>query len=116
MCQFTADQHHNCNNRSYRHRRTNRSACRRLCCLGFQISHGKIQGCEDPLSPVGVHRPVDYFAGSVWDEARRKAVRASIYMRQHGPFMPGILGPEEMEYTTRPAVLKKLKDRMENID
>lgn len=88
----------------------------RICSLGFQISHGKLQGLEDPDSPVGFHTPVDYFAGSVWDEARKKAVKASIYMRQHGPFMPGILGPEEMEYTTRPAVLKKLQDRMEKID
>jgi fructose 1,6-bisphosphate aldolase/phosphatase len=59
---------------------------------------------------------VDFFAGSVWDEARRKAVKVSIYIRQHGPFMPGILGPEEMEYTTRPAVLEKLTKRMEDID
>jgi fructose 1,6-bisphosphate aldolase/phosphatase len=65
---------------------------------------------------LGKKVPVDYFASSVWDEARRKAVRASVYMRQHGPFMPSILGPEEMEYTTRPAVLSKLKDRMEKID
>ncbi|MCU0861511.1 MAG: fructose-1,6-bisphosphatase, partial [Methanomassiliicoccales archaeon] len=48
-------------------------------------------------------------------EARAKAVRASVYMRRHGPFMPAILGPEEMEYTTRPAVLEKLKKRMEDI-
>ena len=88
----------------------------RICCVGFQISHGKLMGLEDPDSPVGFHQPIDYFAGSVWDEARRKAVRASIYMRQHGPFMPSILGPEEMEYTTRPAVLKKLQDRMEKLD
>jgi len=88
----------------------------RICALGFQISHGKLQGCEDPDGPLGQKKPLDYFSGSVWDEARRKAVRASIYMRQHGPFMPSILGPEEMEYTTRPAVLGKLKDRMEKID
>ncbi|MGD1060116.1 MAG: fructose-1,6-bisphosphatase, partial [Methanomassiliicoccales archaeon] len=80
----------------------------RIACLGFQISNGKFQGLEEPNSPSGVHRPIDFFAGSVWDEARRKAVRASVYIRQHGPFMPGILGPEEMEYTTRPAVLEKL--------
>ena len=84
--------------------------------VGFQISNGKLRAARTLTSPIGFHEPVDYFSGSVWDEARRKAVRASIYMRQHGPFMPGILGPEEMEYTTRPAVLKKLKDRMEKID
>jgi fructose 1,6-bisphosphate aldolase/phosphatase len=30
--------------------------------------------------------------------------------------MPSILGPEEMEYTTRPAVLEKLTKRMEDIE
>lgn len=88
----------------------------RICCLGFQISHGKLQGLEDPGSPVGVHTPVDFFAGEEWSEARAKAVRASVYLRRHGPFMPAILGPEEMEYTTRPAVIEKLKKRMEDID
>jgi len=88
----------------------------RIVCLGLQISNGKFQGLEEPNSPLGVHKPVDFFAGSVWDEARRKAVKASVYIRQHGPFMPGILGPEEMEYTTRPAVLEKLTKRMEDID
>jgi len=33
------------------------------------------------------------------------------YIRRHGPFMPHRLGPEEMEYTTLPQVLEKLKDR-----
>jgi fructose 1,6-bisphosphate aldolase/phosphatase len=88
----------------------------RICCLGFQISHGKLQGLEDPGSPAGVHSPVDFFAGDEWNEARTKAVRASVYMRRHGPFMPAILGPEEMEYTTRPSVLEKLKKRMEDIE
>jgi fructose 1,6-bisphosphate aldolase/phosphatase len=88
----------------------------RICCLGFQISHGKLQGLEDPGSPVGVHTPMDFFAGDEWNEARAKAVRASVYMRRHGPFMPAILGPEEMEYTTRPAVIEKLKKRMEDIE
>jgi fructose 1,6-bisphosphate aldolase/phosphatase len=88
----------------------------RIVCLGFQISNGKLQGLEEPGSPPGVHQPVDFFAGSVWDDARSKAVKASIYIRRHGPFMPSILGPEEMEYTTRPAVLEKLTKRMEDIE
>jgi fructose 1,6-bisphosphate aldolase/phosphatase len=33
------------------------------------------------------------------------------YMRRHGPFMPHRLGPEEMEYTTLPEVLRKLNSR-----
>ncbi|MBM4237226.1 MAG: fructose 1,6-bisphosphatase [Euryarchaeota archaeon] len=88
----------------------------RIVCLGFQISNGKFQGLEDPESPPGIHTPIDYFAGSVWNEARRRATKVSIYIRGHGPFMPGILSPEEMEYTTRPSVLGKLKERMEDIE
>lgn len=88
----------------------------RICAVGMHVSNGMFQGVEDPKSPVGVHEPIDYFAGSCWDEARRSAVKASIYMRRHGPFMPAVLGPEEMEYTTRPAVLSKLKERMEKLD
>lgn len=88
----------------------------RICAIGMHISNGKFQGLEDPGSQPGHHEPLDYFAGSCWDEARRGAVKASIYMRRHGPFMPAVLGPEEMEYTTRPAVLNKLKERMQKLD
>ena len=34
-------------------------------------------------------------------------------MRRHGPFEPHRLGPEEMEYTTMPHIMEKLKDRFE---
>ena len=37
----------------------------RVCALGFQISHGKLQGMEDPGQPVGVHSPVDFFSGKL---------------------------------------------------
>ena len=33
-------------------------------------------------------------------------------MRSQGPFMPSILGPEEMEYTSRPGVLKEIESRL----
>jgi fructose 1,6-bisphosphate aldolase/phosphatase len=88
----------------------------RICAIGLHVSNGKLQGLEDPGSKPGCHVPLDYFSGSCWDEARKGAVKASIYMRRHGPFMPAVLGPEEMEYTTRPAVLNKLKERMEKLD
>jgi fructose 1,6-bisphosphate aldolase/phosphatase len=88
----------------------------RICAVGLHVSNGKFQGLEDPSSAPGHHEPLDYFSGSCWDEARKGAVKASIYMRRHGPFMPAVLGPEEMEYTTRPAVLGKLKERMEKLD
>ncbi|MBU1157946.1 MAG: fructose-1,6-bisphosphatase [Candidatus Thermoplasmatota archaeon] len=85
----------------------------RVCSLGLQISNGKIQGIEPPNSPPGNHKPLDYFAGKEWDPVRNKAMEISIYMRGHGPFMPGIVSPEELEYTTRPDVLKKIESRME---
>ena len=36
-------------------------------------------------------------------------------MRSQGPFMPSILGPEEMEYTSRPEVLKELTSRFQDL-
>ncbi len=87
----------------------------RLCAIGFQICDGTIVGLEDPErveSAVGEHIPLDYFEGSVWDVTRRQSMNISRYMRGHGPFMPGTLASDEMEYTTKPEVLKKLADRM----
>ncbi len=88
----------------------------RVVALGMQVSDGRFQGLEDPDSAPGEHRPLDFFAGSVWEGVRRKAVEMCIYMRGHGPFMPAILAPEEMEYTTRPAVLEKLTKRFEDLE
>lgn len=85
----------------------------RVCALGIQISNGRILGSEAPGGKPGEHKPVDYFAGREWDYVRNKAMEISIYMRGHGPFMPGIVSPEELEYTTRPEVLKKLESRMQ---
>ena len=88
----------------------------RVCCLGFQLVDGHLQGLEPMGSAPGVHVPVDYFKGAEWDYVRNNAVKASKFMRTHGPFMPAVLGPEEMEYTSRPEVLKELTKRMENLD
>ncbi|MDI3482911.1 MAG: fructose 1,6-bisphosphate aldolase/phosphatase [Candidatus Methanomethylophilaceae archaeon] len=88
----------------------------RVCCIGFQLNEGRFQGLE-PMDPhPGEHIPVDFFSGKEWDHVRRNAIKASKLMRSHGPFMPAILGPEEMEYTTRPAVLDSLTKRFEDID
>jgi fructose 1,6-bisphosphate aldolase/phosphatase len=88
----------------------------RVCALGIQISNGKIQGAEAPGSKPGDHKPIDYFSGKEWDYVRNKAMEISIYMRGHGPFMPGIVSPEDLEYTTRPEILKKLEPRMKPLD
>ncbi len=88
----------------------------RVVALGMHITNGKFQGMESRNSEVGHHEPLDYFAGKEWDYTRQKAIEMSIYMRQHGPFMPAIVPPEELEYTTRPTVLKKLEPRMEDLE
>jgi fructose 1,6-bisphosphate aldolase/phosphatase len=71
----------------------------RVIGLGFQVSDAKLIG------------PTDLFADIAFDRTRETANLVADYMRLHGPFMPHRLGPEEMEYTTLPEVLKKLKDR-----
>jgi len=71
----------------------------RIIALGWIISKGKLIG------------PADLFDDVAFDETRRLAQNIAEYMRRHGPFMPHRLGPEEMEYTTLPQVLEKLKDR-----
>ncbi len=88
----------------------------RICCLGFQLNDGKLQGMEPMNSKNGEHVPVDFFKGETWNKAREDAIKASMLMRSQGPFMPSILGPEEMEYTSRPEVLSSLTSRFENIE
>jgi len=75
----------------------------RVVGLGFQVSDAKLVG------------PVDLFADPAFDQARDTASTVADYMRRHGPFMPHRLGSEEMEYTTLPEVLKKLKGRFRKV-
>ncbi len=76
----------------------------RIAALGFQVKNGRLIG------------PADLFDDPAFDEARRTASQIADYLRRHGPFMPHRLGPEEMEYTTLPDVLEKLKDRFVKTD
>lgn len=71
----------------------------RVVALGFQITRGKLIG------------PRDMFADVSFDRARKLANQIADYMRRHGPFEPHRLGLEEMEYTTMPQIMEKLKDR-----
>jgi len=75
----------------------------RAVALGFQVSDGKLLG------------PADLFDDVAFDESRRKAAEICDYMRRHGPFEPHLLSPEELEYTTLPAILEKMKRRFEPI-
>ncbi len=76
----------------------------RVVALGFQVADGMLG------------KPVDLFRDVAFDNARRKALKIADYMRQHGPFEPHRLPSEDMEYTTLPAVLDKLKGRFAAMD
>ena len=75
----------------------------RVIAAGFQISNGRLIG------------PVDMFDDPAFDYTRQKAQEIMDYMRRHGPFEPHRLPLEDMEYTTLPKVMIKIKDRLENI-
>ncbi|MHC1599158.1 MAG: fructose 1,6-bisphosphatase, partial [Candidatus Methanofastidiosia archaeon] len=75
----------------------------RVVALGFQLANGRLVG------------PVDLFDDPGFDNARSLAKDAADYMRRHGPFEPHRLPLSEMEYTTMPKVLGKLKDRFKPV-
>jgi fructose 1,6-bisphosphate aldolase/phosphatase len=72
----------------------------RFIAFGFQVKDSKLVG------------PADLFDDPAFDYTRWKALEVADYMRRHGPFMPERLGPEEMEYTTLPLVMEKLRGRV----
>ncbi len=71
----------------------------RVIAAGFQLAEGKLIG------------PRDMFDDPSYDRSRAMANEIADYMRRHGPFEPGRLPKEDMEYTTLPHVLEKLKGR-----
>lgn len=71
----------------------------RVVGLGFQLSSGRLVG------------PQDFFADVAFDGARQMANEIASYMRGLGPFEPHRLHLEEMEYTTLPEVMTRLKGR-----
>ena len=76
----------------------------RVVAAGFQLSGGKLVG------------PRDMFADKSFNLARHQANEMADLMRRHGPFEPHRLPAEDMEYTTLPGVLEKLKERMQSMD
>ena len=76
----------------------------RVICAGFQLSNGRLIG------------PLDMFDDPAFDCTRRKAQEITEYMRRHGAFEPHRLPLEEMEYTTLPKVMEKLKSRFESVE
>jgi fructose 1,6-bisphosphate aldolase/phosphatase len=75
----------------------------RVVGLGFQLAEGKLVG------------PQDFFADVGFDKARDMANQLANYLRRLGPFEPHRLHLDEMEYTTMPDVMKRLKDRFQEI-
>ncbi|MFA5077813.1 MAG: fructose-1,6-bisphosphate aldolase/phosphatase [Candidatus Micrarchaeia archaeon] len=76
----------------------------RVVGLGFQVANGKLVG------------PVDLLGDIAFDNARRKALKIADYMRRHGPFEPHRLSEHEMEYTSMPKVMEKLRNRFAKIE
>jgi fructose 1,6-bisphosphate aldolase/phosphatase len=76
----------------------------RVICLGYQLHDGKLLG------------PRDMFADKSFNLARHQANEMADMMRRHGPFEPHRLPLEEMEYTTMPQVMEKIKDRFDDLD
>ncbi len=76
----------------------------RVIAAGFQLRNGELIG------------PVDLFNDPAFDYARELANRVADYLRRHGPFEPHRLSEHEMEYTTLPRVLEKLKERFESLE
>jgi len=71
----------------------------RVICAGYQLANGKLIG------------PRDMFDDPIFDYTRKQACEAAEYFRRHGPFEPHRLPLEEMEYTTMPQIMEKLKSR-----
>ncbi|MBN1682625.1 fructose 1,6-bisphosphatase [Candidatus Bathyarchaeota archaeon] len=83
----------------------------RIVALGIQVSDGKIAS-DDQDNPL----VVDFFEDVAFDGARREAIEISQFLRRMGEFEPARLGPEAMEYTTLPNVLKQLEPRFKKHD
>lgn len=86
-----------------------------ISAIGLHVVNGKLQGLENPSSETGEHIPVDYFKFPCWNHIREESMRLNVAIRKQGPIMPAILPPDEMEYTTKPQVLEKLKGRFTKI-
>ncbi len=76
----------------------------RVVCNGFQMKDGHLVG------------PRDMFKDPSYDKARQIALDAADYIRRHGPFEPHRLPLEEMEYTTMPQVMEKLRERFVRVE
>lgn len=75
----------------------------RVISAGFQMANGKLHG------------PVDMFNDPSFDLARSKANEIADYLMRMGPFEPHRLPHDELEYTTLPAIMDKMKGRFKKL-
>jgi fructose 1,6-bisphosphate aldolase/phosphatase len=73
----------------------------RVVAMGFQLADGRLVGPRDMLGDIS------------FDRARQQALELADYMRRMGPFEPGRLPMEDMEYTTMPQVAERMHERWE---
>ncbi|MBF8262230.1 MAG: protein of unknown function DUF100, partial [candidate division NC10 bacterium] len=59
--------------------------------------------------------PRDMFDDPGYDNVRAEANNIADYLRKHGPFEPHRLPLEEMEYTTMPMIMSRLRDRFKSV-
>jgi fructose 1,6-bisphosphate aldolase/phosphatase len=76
----------------------------RVVGMGFQLADGELVG------------PRDMLGNASFDHAREQALEMADYIRRMGPFEPGRLPAEAMEYTTMPQVAERLSDRWQPIE
>lgn len=76
----------------------------RVVGMGFQLADGMLVGPRDMLGDIS------------FDRARQQALEMADYLRRNGPFEPGRLPAEDMEYTTMPTVAKRMHERWEPIE
>jgi fructose 1,6-bisphosphate aldolase/phosphatase len=57
----------------------------------------------------------DLFDDPAFDMARREAVEYASMLRRMGEFEPARLGVGQMEYTTLPQILERLKERFKPV-
>lgn len=76
----------------------------RVVGMGFQLAEGKLIGPRDMLGDVA------------FDKARGTALDVADYIRRMGPFEPGRLPPDVMEYTTLPEIAERLEERWHSLE
>lgn len=76
----------------------------RIVALGFQVGNRKLYG------------PRDMFSDISFDLVRKKALEIADILREQGPFEPHRVSEAELEYTTMPQVMEKLKGRFKKIE